>query len=125
MNEIGIAAAVLSVSTPDTGFLDDPADAAKLARTVNEDGAGLADQQPDRFGHFPHAAPAHVAPSVAEAVRGLSLCWVGSSEFDGLVEAHRSPLGPGRGDALLGMERAGGLSQVGEVRELGRNSTTG
>jgi hypothetical protein len=55
----------------------------------------------------------------------LLACWIVSGEFDGLLEAHRSSLGPHRGNALLWLERAGGLPQIGEVRELGWHLATG
>jgi hypothetical protein len=51
--------------------------------------------------------------------------WIVPGEFDGLLEAHRSSLGPHRGNALLWVERAGGLPQIGEVRELGWHLATG
>jgi 6-methylsalicylate decarboxylase len=39
MAELGVATAILSVSTPGTTFLSDPADAAALARDLNDYGA--------------------------------------------------------------------------------------
>jgi len=39
MDEVGIAAQALSLSSPGVAFLDDPAGRARLVRAVNEDGA--------------------------------------------------------------------------------------
>ena len=71
MDEAGIAAGVVSVSTPGTGFLDDPSEAAGLARQVNDYGAALVERHPDRFGHFATLPMPDIAASVAEAVRAL------------------------------------------------------
>jgi predicted TIM-barrel fold metal-dependent hydrolase len=71
MAELDIATAILSVSTPGTTFLPDPADAAALARELNDYTADLAADQPDRFGFFATVPMPHVEQSVAEAVRAL------------------------------------------------------
>jgi 6-methylsalicylate decarboxylase len=73
MDEAGIAAAVLSVSTPGTAFLDDPGAAAKLARSVNEYGAALAEQHPARLGHFATLPMPDIAAATAEATRALDI----------------------------------------------------
>ena len=50
MDEVGIAAQALSLSSPGVAFLDDPAERARLVRTVNEDGAAAVAAYPARFG---------------------------------------------------------------------------
>jgi 6-methylsalicylate decarboxylase len=59
------------VSTPGTAFLPNPADAAALARDVNDYAAALATAQPDRFGFFATVPMPHVDIAVAETVRAL------------------------------------------------------
>jgi predicted TIM-barrel fold metal-dependent hydrolase len=71
MADLDIATAILSVSTPGTTFLPDPADAAALARDLNDDTATLVAAQPDRFGFFATIPMPHVDESVAEVVRSL------------------------------------------------------
>ena len=73
MDEVGIAAAVVSVSTPGTGFLTDPVAAADLARRVNEYGAALVGQHPDRFGHFATLPMPDVTAAAAEAAHALDV----------------------------------------------------
>ena len=50
MDEVGIAAAVLSLSSPGVDFLSDRAEQAALIRAVNEDGAAAVAAHPSRFG---------------------------------------------------------------------------
>jgi predicted TIM-barrel fold metal-dependent hydrolase len=50
MDEVGIAAAALSLSSPGVDFLDDPAERQALTRAVNEDGAAAVAAYPGRFG---------------------------------------------------------------------------
>ena len=50
MDDIGIRAAVLSISAPGVGFLESAEDRADLARGVNEDGAAAVAEFPGRFG---------------------------------------------------------------------------
>jgi 6-methylsalicylate decarboxylase len=71
MADLDVGTAILSVSTPGTAFLPDPADAAALARDVNDYTAALAAAQPHRFGFFATAPMPHVDLAVAEAVRAL------------------------------------------------------
>ncbi|MFI8975211.1 amidohydrolase family protein [Nocardia asteroides] len=71
MNESGIGAAVLSVSTPGTSFLADPAEATSLARAVNDYCATVADQEPQRFGFFATVPLPDVDEAAAEAARAL------------------------------------------------------
>jgi 6-methylsalicylate decarboxylase len=71
MADLDVGTAILSVSTPGTAFLPNPADAAALARDVNDYTAALAAAQSDRFGFFATVPMPHVDPAVAEAVRAL------------------------------------------------------
>jgi 6-methylsalicylate decarboxylase len=71
MAELGIGTAILSVSTPGTTFLPEPADAAGLARDLNGYTAELVAAQPDRFGFFATVPMPNIDESVAEAVRAL------------------------------------------------------
>src|SRR5208283_1071456 len=52
MSELDVASAILSVSTPGTAFLPSTADAASLARDINDYLADLMKAHPDRFGFF-------------------------------------------------------------------------
>jgi 6-methylsalicylate decarboxylase len=71
MDELGVAAAILSVSTPGTTFLSNPSDAAALARDLNDYGAHLVASQPERFGFFATVPMPHINESVAETMRAL------------------------------------------------------
>jgi 6-methylsalicylate decarboxylase len=71
MAELGVGTAILSVSTPGTAFLPNQADAAALARDVNDYVGDLAAAQPDRFGFFATVPMPHVDAAVAETVRAL------------------------------------------------------
>ena len=71
MSELGVGTAILSVSTPGTTFLPNPADAAALARDLNDYLATVVAAQPDRFGFFATVPMPHVDESVAEVVRSL------------------------------------------------------
>ncbi len=71
MAELGVATAILSVSTPGTTFLSHPADAAALARDLNDYGAHLVASQPERFGFFATIPMPHINESMAEIVRAL------------------------------------------------------
>jgi 6-methylsalicylate decarboxylase len=50
MAERDVGTAIVSVSTPGTTFLPNPADAAALARDLNDYSANLVASQSDRFG---------------------------------------------------------------------------
>jgi len=50
MDEVGIAAAALSLSSPGVAFLESAAERAAFARAVNEDGAAAVAAYQDRFG---------------------------------------------------------------------------
>lgn len=71
MAALDIATAILSVSVPGTAFLPQPADAAALARDVNDYSADLVARTPDKFGFFATIPLPHVDHAVAEAVRAL------------------------------------------------------
>ena len=71
MSELGVGTAILSVSTPATTFLPNPADAAALARDLNDYLATVVAAHPDRFGFFATVPMPHVDESVAEVVRSL------------------------------------------------------
>lgn len=71
MAELGIGSAILSVSTPGTCFLPDPADAAALARDVNDYSASLVASDRERFGFFATVPLPHIDGAVAETVRAL------------------------------------------------------
>jgi predicted TIM-barrel fold metal-dependent hydrolase len=71
MAELDIATAILSVSTPGTTFVANPADAVAMAHDVNDYGADLASTRPDRFGFFATLPMPYLNESVDEAVRAL------------------------------------------------------
>lgn len=71
MDELGVATAILSVSTPGTTFLPDVADAVALARDLNDYGAAVVASQPERFGFFATVPMPHIKEAVAETVRAL------------------------------------------------------
>jgi predicted TIM-barrel fold metal-dependent hydrolase len=99
MTEVGVGTAILSVSTPGTAFLPNPADAADLARDLNGYTAELAATQPDRFGFFATVPMPHVDLAVAEAVRALD-----DLNADGVVLLANNAgtyLGEGGQDALF------------------------
>lgn len=70
MDRTGIAVAMLSVSSPGV-LLPDPDETSELARTVNEEGAGLVRAHPDRFGLFASLPLPFVDAAVAEAAFAL------------------------------------------------------
>jgi 6-methylsalicylate decarboxylase len=71
MAELGIGTAILSVSTPGTAFLANPADATALARDLNDYTAELSAAQPDRFGFFATVPLPNIDESVGEVIRSL------------------------------------------------------
>ncbi len=80
MAELDVATAILSVSAPGTTFLPTAADAAALARDLNDYGAGVVADRPDQFGFFAILPMPHVDESVAEVERAL-----GDLHADGVV----------------------------------------
>ncbi|WP_432128617.1 amidohydrolase family protein [Streptomyces sp. bgisy082] len=71
MDLLGTATSILSVSTPGTGFLTAPAEAADLARRLNDHSAALASDHPGRFGFFATLPMPDAGASAAEAARAL------------------------------------------------------
>lgn len=71
MDLLDVRAAVLSVSTPGTGFLADPAEAVALARRLNDHAAALTVEHPGRFGQFATLPLPDPVASATEAVRAL------------------------------------------------------
>jgi predicted TIM-barrel fold metal-dependent hydrolase len=71
MSELAVGTAILSVSTPGTTFLPNSADAAALARDLNDYLAAVVAAQPDRFGFFATVPMPHIGESTAEVVRSL------------------------------------------------------
>lgn len=71
MAELGVATAILSVSTPGTTILTSPADSAALARDLNDYLADLVAAQRDRFGFFATIPMPHIGEAVDEVVRSL------------------------------------------------------
>ena len=71
MSELDVGTAILSVSAPGATFLPNLADAAALARDLNDYLATVVNAQPDRFGFFATVPMPHVDESAAEVVRSL------------------------------------------------------
>lgn len=71
MAELNVATAILSVSTPGTTFLPAAAEAAALARDLNDYSADLVASHPDQFGFFATIPLPHIDQSVDETVRAL------------------------------------------------------
>ena len=73
MADLDVGTAILSVSTPGTTFLPARADAASLARDLNDYSAQLVADRPDRFGFFATVPMPHLDEAVSEAVRALDV----------------------------------------------------
>jgi predicted TIM-barrel fold metal-dependent hydrolase len=71
MADLDVATGMLSVSMPGTTFLPSAADAAALARDLNDYTTDLVSSQSDRFGFFATVPMPHLDESVAETVRAL------------------------------------------------------
>ncbi|MFJ5780016.1 amidohydrolase family protein [Streptomyces sp. NPDC093094] len=71
MDLLRTATSILSVSTPGTGFLTGPAEAADLARRLNDHSAGLVTDHPGRFGFFATLPMPDAGASATEAARAL------------------------------------------------------
>ena len=99
MTELRVGSAILSVSTPGTTFLRQPADAAALARDLNDYAADLVASQHGRFGFFATVPMPHIDDAVAETVRALD-----ELKADGVVLLANSAgiyLGEGGQDELF------------------------
>ncbi|MFC1431790.1 amidohydrolase family protein [Streptacidiphilus sp. N1-3] len=97
MDQAGIRAALLSVSSPGVHFGDDRA-AAALARSVNDEGLALVERHPDRFGLMASLPLPDVPAAIAEAERALDAGADGitlKTHYDG------SYLGDARFDPLM------------------------
>lgn len=79
MDSLGVASAVLSVSSPGL-LLGGGTDAVALARLVNEEGAAIVRERRDRFGFFASLPLPDVEASVAEATHALD-----DLDADGIV----------------------------------------
>jgi 6-methylsalicylate decarboxylase len=71
MADLDVGTAILSVSTPGTAFLPHPADAAALARDLNDYTADVSAAHPDRYGFFATVPLPHIDEASAEIVRAL------------------------------------------------------
>ncbi|MFB8085141.1 amidohydrolase family protein [Streptomyces sp. NPDC055992] len=71
MDLLGTTTAIVSVSTPGTGFLAEPAEAAGLARRLNDHSAALISDHPGRFGFFATLPMPDADASATEAARAL------------------------------------------------------
>ncbi|MGW3647160.1 amidohydrolase family protein [Streptomyces sp. NPDC000878] len=98
MDLLGTDTAILSVSTPGTGFLTDPPEAACLARRLNDFSAALAAQHPDRFGWFATLPMPDAGTSAKEAERALT--GLGADGVTLLANNNGSYLGADGQDAL-------------------------
>ena len=70
MDQLGIRTTMLSISSPGVHFGDD-ASAAELARSVNEQGAAVVGEHPDRFGLFAALPLPDIDGAVREAAYAL------------------------------------------------------
>ncbi|MEU9399781.1 amidohydrolase family protein [Streptomyces sp. NPDC048242] len=90
MDAQGIATGVMSVTSPGV-HLGDDADARDLARAVNEYGAEVVKDNPDRFGHFASIPLPDIDAAVAEAVYALDV--LGADGVVLMSNAHGKYLG--------------------------------
>jgi predicted TIM-barrel fold metal-dependent hydrolase len=98
MDLLGTTTAMVSVSTPGTGFLTDPGEAADLARQLNDFSASLAADHGGRFGYFATLPMPDAAASAAEARRALAE--LGADGVTLLANNQGAYLGAGGQDAL-------------------------
>jgi len=71
MDLLEIRTAIVSISTPGVGFIEQPGRAAELARELNDFTAAMRTERPDRFGFFATLPMPDIPASVAEAQRAL------------------------------------------------------
>jgi predicted TIM-barrel fold metal-dependent hydrolase len=69
--DLDVPSAIVSVSAPGATFLPQAADAAALARDLNDFNADVVASRPDRFGFFATIPMPHVDEAVSETVRAL------------------------------------------------------
>jgi predicted TIM-barrel fold metal-dependent hydrolase len=111
MDEVGIAAAALSLSSPGVDFLDDPAQRQALTRAVNEDGAAAVAAYPDRFGLLASLPLPETEASLAELARAydeLGVDGVGLHTHYGPVYLGDSRLEP----VMAALNRRGALVTI-------------
>ncbi|HWJ50885.1 MAG TPA: hypothetical protein VNR42_07685 [Solirubrobacteraceae bacterium] len=53
MDLLATRTAIVSISTPEVGFIEQPNRAAELARKLNDFTAAMRTERPDRFGFLP------------------------------------------------------------------------
>lgn len=98
MNLLCTSTAIVSVSTPGTGFLTDSGEAAALARRLNDFSASLAADHAGRFGYFAALPMPDAAASAVEARRALEE--LGADGVTLLANNQGTYLGSGGQDAL-------------------------
>ncbi|MEV4445709.1 amidohydrolase family protein [Streptomyces mirabilis] len=98
MDLLGTTTAIVSVSTPGTGFLTDPGEAADLARRLNDSSATLAADHAGRFGYFATLPMPDTPASATEARRALDE--LGADGVTLLANNQGAYLGAGGQDAL-------------------------
>ncbi|CAJ1497808.1 amidohydrolase family protein [[Mycobacterium] kokjensenii] len=103
MIALDIDTAILSVSTPGTTFLPEPADATALARDINDYSAALVAEHPARFGFFATVPLPHVDAAVDEAIRALDV--LGADGVVLLANSSGTYLGrPGQDDLFAALD---------------------
>ncbi|MET7778423.1 MULTISPECIES: amidohydrolase family protein [Streptomyces] len=98
MDLLGTTTAVVSVSTPGTGFLTEPGEAADLARRLNDSSASLTADHAGRFGYFATLPMPDATASATEARRALDE--LGADGVTLLANHQGAYLGAGGQDAL-------------------------
>ena len=95
MDDVGIAAAALSISSPGVAFLDSADERAALCRMINEDGAAAVAEYPDRLAVLASLPLPDVDAALAELSYALD-----TLHADG-VGLHTHTDGVYLGDAML------------------------
>lgn len=107
MDRSGIEKSYLSISSPGVHFGDDGA-ARALAREVNDFGARVRDERPQRFGHFASLPLPDVEGSLAEAAHALDV--LGADGVTVETNHHGHYLGDSRFEPLWeDLDRRGAL----------------
>ncbi|MEU9410217.1 amidohydrolase family protein [Streptomyces sp. NPDC048281] len=123
MDLLGTETAILSVSTPGTGFLADPGEAGAMARRLNEFSAALAAEHPGRFGWFATLPLPDTAAAAREAER--SLAGLGADGVTLLANTGGHYLGADGQDALWRVLDAHGAVAFVHPAELPGPAVTG